>query len=209
MAEITAAVKMLWLKDFSEKSSAQALNEMCPDKRRRLERMQSARAQQNTAAGDWLARQTVSELTGRGTKEICLCAAENGAPYIENSGLFVSISHSAELVVCAVSSRRVGIDVQRFALPSEKAVARLCSDEESLFVAVGAQGDSERFALLWTLKEAYCKAAGIPLMRAVSECRCFIENGVANAALDGWLFQRRETDGDYCAAVCEEQPLDG
>ncbi len=68
--------------------------------------------------------------------------AENGRPMVENG--FISISHSGEIVACAVSDHAVGLDVEKLRERSEKLWAR-----------AGVNSYEE-----WCKKEAYVKFLG-------------------------------------------------
>lgn len=78
-------------------------------------------------------------------------------------GLFVSLAHTAGMVVCAVSEHPVGIDVESCwrKVPIEPLAARYFSAEEhAKLQRLPAWQKAEMFFILWTLKEAYLKAHG-------------------------------------------------
>lgn len=79
----------------------------------------------------------------------------------EVAGLCVNLSHSGDLAVLAVTTRRpVGVDVQRL-LPhvdAPRMAARYFPAAEARYVA--AAEPVARFAALWARKEACVKAAG-------------------------------------------------
>jgi len=81
------------------------------------------------------------------------------------SGLHTSLSHSGDMIAAAVSTcRPVGVDVQHL-VPGLDAVglaARFFPPDEARYVAAGrgASARADRFAHLWTRKEAVVKAAG-------------------------------------------------
>ncbi|MGH3274778.1 MAG: 4'-phosphopantetheinyl transferase family protein [Streptosporangiaceae bacterium] len=81
------------------------------------------------------------------------------------SGLHTSLSHSGDLIAMAISTDRpVGVDVQ-YLVPGLDTVGlatRFFPPDEAGYVAAGpdASTRADRFALLWTRKEAVVKAAG-------------------------------------------------
>lgn len=79
----------------------------------------------------------------------------NGKPYLENSNLYISLTHSGDYVGCAVSNNTVGIDIEKIRPVNEKTVHRVCSESEK--DAIKSYAD---FIGIWTLKEAYVKATG-------------------------------------------------
>lgn len=86
---------------------------------------------------------------------------EHGKPYILNAPHF-NISHSGGIVMCAVSDKEVGVDVQEEVAPerAEKISRRFFTIEE--------QAETGRFTELWTKKEAYIKFTGMGLSTSLS-----------------------------------------
>jgi 4'-phosphopantetheinyl transferase len=81
------------------------------------------------------------------------------------SGLHTSLSHSGDMIAAAVSAGRpVGVDIQHLVpgLDPDALSARFFPPDEHAHVAAGpSPGDrADRFAQLWTRKEAVVKAAG-------------------------------------------------
>lgn len=92
---------------------------------------------------------------------------EHGKP--ELAGLHVNLSHSGGLAMVAVSAtRRIGVDIQQI-VPGLDVLAmaeRYYPADEASHVGSGA-GSGERFATLWSRKEALVKAAGGRLTQAL------------------------------------------
>ena len=100
---------------------------------------------QSVAAGLLLSHVFGTEVTYRYT--------EKGKPYLDDLSHHFSISHSQQWVALAVSETNIGLDLQANA-PIRPAVLRRCfTQEEQNYVGE----DAERFAQLWTRKEAYSK----------------------------------------------------
>lgn len=95
-------------------------------------------------------------------------AGKNGRPEIAEPKLprplRFNLSHTAGLVACALNwSLDVGVDVERRYRPgTDLAVAdRYFSPPEVRWLYAGAEHErTDRFLILWTLKEAYIKAVG-------------------------------------------------
>ena len=85
---------------------------------------------------------------------------EHGAPFTD-AGLFISLSHSFELVTVLLDpTYEVGVDIQRYN-PKIKAIKqKFCSQSELNFVS----GDMsfEKLHLIWSAKEAIYKQQKIP-----------------------------------------------
>ena len=88
---------------------------------------------------------------------------ETGKPFFpQHPKLFFNLSHSGPLVLCALSARPVGVDIEvikprRAALPRQA----LTEDEYRRYLALGE--DWPAFYTLWTRKEAWCKYSGLGL----------------------------------------------
>ncbi len=92
----------------------------------------------------------VLEMYGINTYE--LSYTEKGKPYIDNLKYHFNISHSNEYVVCAVSDKEVGIDIEMVKDKITNIKPKI-TDEE--------MDDPDSLTELWTLKESFIKYLGI------------------------------------------------
>ncbi|HSC48338.1 MAG TPA: 4'-phosphopantetheinyl transferase superfamily protein [Gammaproteobacteria bacterium] len=94
-----------------------------------------------------------------------LRTAESGGVRYGEGGPCLSLSHSRELVAIALADAPVGVDLEWPAPRSLVAQAgRVFSAAEARALgALSADERREAFYILWTLKEAACKAAGLSL----------------------------------------------
>lgn len=101
------------------------------------------------------------------TQEDIRCG-ENGKPEVH--GICFNLSHSHDMVVCAVSEKAVGCDIEKIAGMREHLAERFFCKEEILHLETFAstERDSEFFRI-WTMKESYMKMTGegmrLPLNR--------------------------------------------
>lgn len=96
-------------------------------------------------------------------RELCYNYGPAGKPYLADSQLFFSISHSGDYVACTFADREVGLDLQQVRrLDAEKLARRFFSEEE--LALIGAleteQQRADCFFRLWCRKEAYGKLTG-------------------------------------------------
>lgn len=82
---------------------------------------------------------------------------EYGKPYLDN-GLYFNISHSKNVIVCVISDREVGIDIEY--LRYSDSVIRKCFNDKERVVSLN---NKEIFTIIWTIKESYVKLLGIGL----------------------------------------------
>lgn len=85
---------------------------------------------------------------------------ETGAPFIENSDFFVSVSHSHGMAIASVSNHAVGVDIEQInpkRIPALKKMSAEIYAEDSIGVHTKSQ-NAEELTALWTLKESLGKA---------------------------------------------------
>lgn len=109
-------------------------------------------------AGRALLRQLYREETGQPLPPVLV--AEGGKPYLENSPLHFSITHTRRHAFCVLSEVPVGIDAEELDRKCSLALAgRILSPGER--AQFDAAGDKHRALLtFWVLKEAAAKLTG-------------------------------------------------
>lgn len=144
---------MRWIRPALDGSTRQlALATLSDVERQRYDTTHPIR-QSTFLAGRLLLRQLVAELTGARLADVQLtaicpdCGGPHGRPVAPGSGLHLSLTHGADVVVAAASDRPVGIDVEPAIAPPE-----VLADIESLTGHASLQR--------WTRTEAILKADG-------------------------------------------------
>jgi 4'-phosphopantetheinyl transferase len=131
------------------------------------------------------------------------------------SGLHFNLSHSAGLVVCALSrDRAVGVDVEDLTrrAPDPAIVTRYCSPAEAEDVCAQADGWRDRFLTYWTLKEAYLKARGLGISVHLSDISFTLAGVEARIGFldslagtdDRWRFHLVRLEPHHLAAIAVE-----
>lgn len=89
-------------------------------------------------------------------KELHINYTDKGKPYLCNNEFYFSVSHKGTKAVCVINETPVGIDIENIKPFNKKTAERICTPNELQYI-----GDSEqRFAEIWTVKEAYSKLKG-------------------------------------------------
>ena len=144
---------------------------MSEDKQHRVDRFHFVDDKKRTVAGEMLARKAIAEWCGVAPESISFGIKEHGKPYAKDLAVEFNISHSGEMVVCAVDDKPIGIDIEQIR-PIDLTVAkRICTDEELLYLFGRTSTEHDftyttdteiltRFFELWTAKEAYGKLIG-------------------------------------------------
>jgi len=148
-------------------------------------------------------------LAANGIYDFRLLYAENGKPYLEGSPLHISLSHSGEMVLCAVSEREVGCDIERIGTPRLAAAKRFFHPLEYKALADCASEEEERrlFYRLWTLKESVIKKTGRGLSQGLSSFAVQTDGkDVRLSDASASVYLRSYPLEGYEAAVCAETP---
>ncbi len=131
-------------------------------KRERALSYKFGRDRKNCILGDYALRRLVSSETGCAIEKVRLSSEGNGRPFVlypSGTGLFCSVSHSANMVVAAVSSVPVGIDIEQIKVNDIDVTSQVCNERELLYLSKHAS-DPAAFYRIWTVKEAYLKCIG-------------------------------------------------
>ena len=152
---------------------------LAAEKRQRISRLPEKR-RLLSLCGDGLAREMLGEALHLAPEDVVITEGENGKPL--TAGVFFSISHSGDVVGCAVSDREVGLDVERI-----RAVPRRLG-----WKLAGQWQTEDDFWQLWTRREAALKCRG----GAWSQWR--------REETEDFLFTCPAAPDGYAAAVCEK-----
>ncbi len=131
-----------------------------------------------------------------------------GKPYIENEGICFNLSHSEEMVMCAISSEDVGCDVEKITdIDLEIAKNFFYTTEYDAITA--ARSDEERrntFFRLWTLKESFMKATGLGMELPLDSFRIDIDGTEITICQSvnrkRYFFKEYNFNNEYKYAVC-------
>ena len=148
-------------------------------------------------------------LLQEGLRDFSLFCGENGKPYLKGTeGCFFNLSHSGQTVMCAISDREVGCDVEKIA-GFDPELAKLVMTNQEIKALNSLKNDREKnemFFRFWTLKESYMKATGLGMALEPGNFGMIVENEricVAQSA-DEREFHFKEyimNDG-YCYSCC-------
>lgn len=109
-------------------------------------------ARKRTVAAEMLIKNALDDDNIEITKD------EYGKPFIKNSNKYLSISHSGDYAVCAVSDRPIGIDIEKHRDINIKTALKFCNDAELEYIY--KLDTNTRFFEIWTAKEAAFKLNG-------------------------------------------------
>ena len=131
---------------------------------------------------------------------------ENGKPALD--GVCFNLSHSEDLVVCAVSEKPVGIDIEKIRNVKENLADRYFTDSEKAYLLqFEGTARNEEFIRLWTMKESYMKYTGEGMRLALNRFEFKVDQEV-QIYRDGELCDcsiKEYKVLDYKLTVCAEE----
>ena len=121
-----------------------------------------------------------------------------GKPYFDRDGVYVSISHSRERCLVAISDSEVGADIE-FCSSDEKKLLKIAeryfTEKEAEYVKAQP---CERFYEIWCAKESFIKYTGEGFSRSLSSF-CVQDSELC--------FTHFHSDG-YAICVCSKENAD-
>jgi 4'-phosphopantetheinyl transferase len=157
----------------------------------------------------WL-RRRLAALLGRSPNEVEVVTGAHGKPALRGEELHFSCSSAGDLAVVAFGARPLGVDVVEDAQAGVlcRMIPAFCGPAEALRVAIlpGPQRE-EALLAIWAAKEAYLKATGEGLSRALASFDVW--DGQVAGAVEGWLLREIEAPRGFHAALAGPSPVPG
>lgn len=103
-----------------------------------------------------------------GVKKQIIEIEKNGKPYLkDNDNIHFNISHSGSRVMCAISDKEVGCDVQKSSNLKPDFMEYVMTEAElkEIYSYENVDERKDMFFRIWSLKESYVKATGMGLKR--------------------------------------------
>ena len=136
--------------------------------------------------------------------EIVIAKDDKGRPYIDGmDDIFISLSHSYGVVMCAFSDAPVGIDIELIQKRRKSVERRVFTDDESSLID-SAKDEDKAFFTLWTLKESYLKAIGTGFLDNAKETEFFSLDLPIKSNRTEYSFEIGERDG-FVYSICEKK----
>ena len=129
----------------------------------RLRGMRRADARLRFSAGRWLVRHVLARRLDCTESEVELTVGTHGRPSLATGGIDFNLSHAGAVVVLALSTARVGVDIESTSRATDwRAIARrfFSAVELAAIEACDETGRRTAFFRAWARKEAFVKALG-------------------------------------------------
>ncbi len=141
--------------DITDQEYEEVYLALTPSRKKHIDRMKIKNDRKRSLMATYLLNKL---LLKAGKTEAKIETDENGKPFINEGGLYISISHSEEWVACALSENPVGIDIEKIKPVSQKLIEYVCTQNEREYVLLTKDDEvMKRFFAVWTAKEAFFK----------------------------------------------------
>lgn len=144
-------------------------------------------------------------LENNGLSEQEIVYGDNGKPEIE--GMHFNLSHSGEIVVCALSNETVGCDIEIIANMREGMAQRFFTEKEIHYLnSFHKEEKTEEFYRLWTMKESYMKMTGEGMKLALNRFEFLFDDKIQvyrDGSLQACNIKEYDVPG-YKLTVCTE-----
>ena len=173
---------------------------MDAERRDEVSRTQNTQKRCLRIAADHLRRKAISDSCGISPANITFGTAEKGKPFALNADVHFSVSHSGECVVCAVSDKEIGIDIEKIRDISLRAAEKFASADELEYIKSCKNG----FFEIWTLKEAYFKCIGTGLGSDIKKVTFRINQNNIRCSENGFECSFYTVADGYICSVCQK-----
>lgn len=187
--------------DISPKELDILFDAMSNERQSEVMRIVNEKKRKSKIISDALCRKAVSEFCGIPSAKIKFTKNVYGKPYAENLPVYFSVSHSADMVVCAVSDKEIGIDTEKIKMYNPKVSKKFAIEKELEYIHSHENG----FFEIWTLKEAYFKCIGTGLGADIKNVSFEIANGEICCSDNRFKCTFVDIADGYVCSVCEEK----
>ena len=160
------------INDISPEEYTKSYSNMSESRRAKVDRLKNEIHKKCTLAGELLAKQLLSEISGKSFESLTFYADKYGKLHSETTpDLHFNISHSRNMVAVAICHNPVGIDIEVFHPVSARLSRKFCSFDELCYIFGKTPTDEDfekdlcpqsliKFFEIWTIKEACFKCIG-------------------------------------------------
>ena len=166
--------------------------------------------------GEALVRFALKKYWNLTSEDYRIDRGEKGKPFIVGvENVFFNISHSGDYVVCAVSDREIGIDIEKRAKARMEVAGRFFHGEEVAQLKMLEEDKQDQlFFNYWSVKESFLKYIGTGLTRPLNSFIVSFSGGDVSLfegenKLPLYVHACPVDDGYACHVCCEYGELTG
>lgn len=188
------------ISDAAETELNEWFDKMSDERRLETNRLISKEKRAAKIAADHICRKAISEFCGAAPERIEFGKNEFGKPFAKKLPVHFSISHSSNMVICAVSDKEIGIDIEKIRPINPKAAEKFATEREIEYISSNQNG----FFEIWTLKEAYFKCIGTGLGADIKSVSFNISPRGIICSECGFECSFIKTDEDFICSACQK-----
>lgn len=166
--------------------------------------------------GEALVRFALKKYWNLTSEDYRIDRGEKGKPFIVGvENVFFNISHSGDYVVCAVSDREIGIDIEKRTKARMEVAGRFFHGEEVAQLKMLEEDKQDQlFFNYWSVKESFLKYIGTGLTRPLNSFIVSFSGGDVSLFEGGnklplYVHACPVDDGYACHVCCEYEELTG
>ena len=153
-------IEIICIKDISDEEYEKYYSLLSEQKKKQVDAYKFERDKRLSVCAQMLAKKMIANKTGAPVEEIIILSNPNGKPYAKNADIEFNLSHSGDMVACALSEKPIGVDIEKMRDIDDKLIKYICTENELEYVYSAPALKLKRFFEVWTAKEAYFKCLG-------------------------------------------------
>ncbi len=189
------------ISNASEAELSEWFDSMSTKRKEAVKKLKIPQKQKLKIAADHICRKAISEFCSISPDEIKFDISEYGKPYVKGLNTYFSISHSGDFVVCAVSDKEIGIDIEKIREINPEVSKRFADENELDYINSHKNGLLE----IWTLKEAYFKCIGTGLGTDIKNVSFEISESGVSCSEKSFECTFINIENGYICSVCERK----
>lgn len=175
-------------------------NNMSESRKESTKKLLVPHKQKLKIAADHICRNAIAEFCGISPDGISFSENEYGKPHAVGLDVNFSISHSGDYVVCAVSEKEIGADIEKIREINPAVSKRFASESEANYISSHKNGLFE----IWTLKEAYFKCIGTGIDSNIKNVSFDIKENSIICSQEGYKCSFHSIADGYICSICKK-----
>ena len=187
------------INDFNKIDINNFYSQMNKIDKKKFDKISNYRRKKQFIIGRILLRTLLLDVYNIDYFNINLSSNTNGKPYINSKNIYFNISHSFDYVICCVSNKKIGVDIEKIRNTTPNQIKQFATEKEINYI-----NNNEKNAFqIYCLKEAYFKMKGENL-NMIKNIEFNLENKIIcnDKNIDIKIITNV---GGYVGAICEEK----
>ncbi len=183
------------INDYSEEFLNIFYQNINSDKKKRIDKLINKEDKYRSIIGEILLSKLINNY-----KDLEFVTNKNGKPYITNKNIYFNISHSNEYVICAISNKEIGIDIEKIRNININIINKFATTKEKEYIL--ENNTLNRLFKIYTLKEAYIKCIGENMTKLL-DIEFIIDNNITCSDKNIKSYTINDIE-EYSISICEK-----